>query len=442
MAELNFPIDPGAQTPVNIYGPDSTPESTDNNVTYEWDGEKWVADGHNEDSNFLSSVNDDIAAGKITFEKGVALGNLKGAEALATDADGNIIIGTGGGGGGDLYWSQSSTELTPIDNTKVLKIDTYAKFGAPGDNCINKFRGTLCGFDVGTSSASGAHDLGRMRYDTGNNTWALACNRTNVSTFAPTLITFIPTFYSTGETRVNGANIGLHHGTRNEPTFIIRNSGNKAYFMVSNASTSLNMSWNSLRPYTLDTVTGYNLWGTEGRFQTVCRVGDSTLDTSGNSSGSNGLKFDSVGRLSIALASTTSSDPCIRMNRKRTTTGRFMEFKIAGNYGAHIAASSSSKVTLYGFSNSYRSGFDVRDAGSPTPLLNAVETIKQLNPIQQGFNTAELRQVVPEAVYGEENDPDNRVLVDPVVLIPHLTKALKEALSRIEVLEQTVAQMN
>ena len=154
------------------------------------------------------------------------------------------------------------------------------------------------------------------------------------------------------------------------------------------------------------------------------------------------MKFDGVGRCSFSFGSTTASDPIIRLNRKRTTSGRFIEFKVGGNYGAHIAANGADSVRLYGFSNSYRSGFDVRDAGAPQPLLNAVDTIKQLNPIQQGFNTAELRQVVPEAVFGEENDPDNRVLVDPVVLIPHLTKALKEALTRIETLEQTVAQMN
>ena len=61
------------------------------------------------------------------------------------------------------------------------------------------------------------------------------------------------------------------------------------------------MSWNSLRPYTLDTVTGANLWGTAGRFQNELRVGDATIDTSGNSSGSNGHKIDPLGRMSSVL---------------------------------------------------------------------------------------------------------------------------------------------
>jgi len=40
---LSFPADPAAQTPVNTYSPTSTPESTDNGVTYIWDGSLWNA---------------------------------------------------------------------------------------------------------------------------------------------------------------------------------------------------------------------------------------------------------------------------------------------------------------------------------------------------------------------------------------------------------------
>ena len=41
MPVLNFPSSPAAQTPPNIYSPSSTPASTTNGVTYEWDGVKW-----------------------------------------------------------------------------------------------------------------------------------------------------------------------------------------------------------------------------------------------------------------------------------------------------------------------------------------------------------------------------------------------------------------
>ena len=44
MAALNFP-DPALQTPVNVYGPTSTPAATTNGVTYTWDTAKWVTTG-------------------------------------------------------------------------------------------------------------------------------------------------------------------------------------------------------------------------------------------------------------------------------------------------------------------------------------------------------------------------------------------------------------
>ena len=136
----------------------------------------------------------------------------------------------------------------------------------------------------------------------------------------------------------------------------------------------------------------------------------------------------------MSFGSTTAADPMIRLNRKRTTSGRFIEFKVGGNYGAHIAANGSSSVKLYGFASFYRSGFDPRELVAPTALSDGASIVKQLNPIKEGFISSELREVVPEAVDGEEGQ-ENHALVDPVVLIPYLTKALKEALERIEVLE-------
>ena len=40
---LSFPADPAAQTPANTYSPTSTPEATENGVTYIWNGSLWNA---------------------------------------------------------------------------------------------------------------------------------------------------------------------------------------------------------------------------------------------------------------------------------------------------------------------------------------------------------------------------------------------------------------
>ena len=43
---IQFPVDPGAQTPVNTFSPSSSPiANTDNQLTFTWDGEKWNTSG-------------------------------------------------------------------------------------------------------------------------------------------------------------------------------------------------------------------------------------------------------------------------------------------------------------------------------------------------------------------------------------------------------------
>ena len=63
---LNFPTDPGAQTPVNTYGPDSTPLSTDNGVLYTWDGDKWVANKQISYDGRYVNVTGDTMTGDLT----------------------------------------------------------------------------------------------------------------------------------------------------------------------------------------------------------------------------------------------------------------------------------------------------------------------------------------------------------------------------------------
>ena len=63
---LNFPADPGAQSPVNTYGPDSTPLSTDNGVLYTWDGDKWVANKQISYDGRYVNVTGDTMTGDLT----------------------------------------------------------------------------------------------------------------------------------------------------------------------------------------------------------------------------------------------------------------------------------------------------------------------------------------------------------------------------------------
>ena len=78
MATLNFPSDPGAQTPVNTYGPDSTPLSTSNNITYVWDGEKWVASTQNSSDARYVNVTGDTMTGDLTVPNLISQGTVTG----------------------------------------------------------------------------------------------------------------------------------------------------------------------------------------------------------------------------------------------------------------------------------------------------------------------------------------------------------------------------
>ena len=40
---IQFPANPGGQTPINVFSPTSSPvANTDNKLTYVWDNEKWT----------------------------------------------------------------------------------------------------------------------------------------------------------------------------------------------------------------------------------------------------------------------------------------------------------------------------------------------------------------------------------------------------------------
>ena len=129
---------------------------------------------------------------------------------------------------GQWKFENNGGEKFHIDPSGTLTTPSIANFGTPGSDTINKFQGKICGFDVGTadSSVSGQHDLGRMRYDTAANSWYIGCNRSTRLQISESQT------YNIKQFGVNGANIAIHVGTRTEPTLVIRNSGNKAYFRL------------------------------------------------------------------------------------------------------------------------------------------------------------------------------------------------------------------
>ena len=86
----------------------------------------------------------------------------------------------------------------------------------------------------------------------------------------------------------------------------------------------------------------------------------------------------------------------------------------------------------------------------------AIANIKQLRPVtfnwkdpdntdkKSGFIAQEIKTVIPDLVVGEEYDEINNRLgyaINTSGLVAHLTKALQEAITKIETLETKVAAL-
>jgi hypothetical protein len=112
-------------------------------------------------------------------------------------------------------------------------------------------------------------------------------------------------------------------------------------------------------------------------------------------------------------------------------------------------------ITSNGTGVSYGTASDYRLKENVQPLANSIGRLKQLNPInylwkanpalgtQEGFLAHELQTVIPEAVNGQKDAVDAQgnirpQQVDLSYVVPLLTKALQEAVSRIETLEAEV----
>jgi hypothetical protein len=136
---------------------------------------------------------------------------------------------------------------------------------------------------------------------------------------------------------------------------------------------------------------------------------------------------------------------CLRLNRM-TSTGQIAYFYQAGTNVGNISVTGS--ATAYNTSSDYRLKEDWQ------PMTDACDRVLTLKPVNfawkvdgsrvDGFLAHELGDVVPEAVTGQKDEVDdegNPVYqgIDQSKLVPLLTAALQEALTKIEALETRIA---
>ena len=136
----------------------------------------------------------------------------------------------------------------------------------------------------------------------------------------------------------------------------------------------------------------------------------------------------------------------IRFLRSGTYSGGAMKF--------YSGSSNVGSVQINASSTSYNTTSDYRAKENIAPMENSIDRLKELKPCRfnflidpentvDGFIAHEAKQVVPEAVTGEKDELDHEGNpqyqgIDQSKLVPLLTAALKEAISKIEQLETRI----
>jgi hypothetical protein len=223
---------------------------------------------------------------------------------------------------------------------------------------------------------------------------------------------------------------------------------------------------------------------TLGRINFADNAGNAYAYIEGGTNGSGGSN-DYPGKLVFSTTADGASSPTERMrigqnghvNIGQTATGlennRSFSFATAGAgqaiFNHSTANGSGDGWIIFGYNatqigsitqsgttgTAYNTSSDYRLKENVVPLAGAVARVQQLKPSQfnfiadpdrtvDGFIAHEAQAVVPECVTGTKDEVDadgNPVYqgIDQSKLVPLLTAALQEALQKIEVLEQRLA---
>jgi len=182
------------------------------------------------------------------------------------------------------------------------------------------------------------------------------------------------------------------------------------------------------------------------------KTGSGTGDMQFFTNGSQRATIDSSGNVLVGVTSSITAGSegielkgdlgYIKTGRNNTgSVGHFLFYNPNGNVGS---------ITTSGSSTAFNTSSDHRLKEDVQPMTGASDRVLALNPVNfawkvdgsrvDGFLAHEAQAIVPEAVTGTHNEVDddgNAVMqgIDQSKLVPLLTAALKEAITKIEALE-------
>ena len=148
--------------------------------------------------------------------------------------------------------------------------------------------------------------------------------------------------------------------------------------------------------------------------------------------------------MKLYAQSNYSECPCIIQNTGNNTSADFIQFK---GYNSSIVGSISGHVN----STYYATSSDYRLKENEVAISDGITRLKTLKPYRfnfkenpsktvDGFFAHEVTPAVPEAIVGEK-DGAKMQGIDQSKLVPLLTAALQEAITKIETLEAKVAAL-
>ena len=164
-----------------------------------------------------------------------------------------------------------------------------------------------------------------------------------------------------------------------------------------------------------------------------------TIDSGGRPIFGSGTPIDTNANVSIYA---TNNYPLATKVGSTNNTQQIGFFNGNGHVGG---------ITTNGSSTSYNTSSDYRLKENEVSISNGIDRLKQLQPYRfnfivdpdttvDGFFAHEVQDIVPEAISGEK-DGEEMQGIDQAKLVPLITAALQEVITKIESLESEIDQL-
>ncbi len=173
--------------------------------------------------------------------------------------------------------------------------------------------------------------------------------------------------------------------------------------------------------------------------------------------GTGRMIIDSSGRLLINNNDTIFGQGVLQVTANANETAMCIQVRTNAERAIHFANASGvdcGDIVLNSSSTAYNTSSDYRLKENEIAISDGIERLKQLKPYKfnfkinadetvDGFFAHEVSSVVPEAISGEKDavDSNNNPIhqgIDQSKLVPLLTAALQEAITKIETLEDRI----